>query len=108
MSLRFPLLFIYGQSRFHTELKLRRADGLGEERRVMMLRVSEYNLIFRGGRLFQQYMLGFYVVLNKIGLISYERNRTIYEVTICHDYTTLFQEESEMALKLEEELYFQC
>ncbi|GJY62727.1 DNA helicase [Tanacetum coccineum] len=56
MSLQFPLLFIYGQPGFYTELKLRQADDSGRERRVTMLayyayqlhpRVSEYNLIFR-------------------------------------------------------------
>ncbi|GKC73292.1 hypothetical protein Tco_1119175 [Tanacetum coccineum] len=33
MSLQFSLLFIYGQSGFKTELKLRRADGSGRDRR---------------------------------------------------------------------------
>nr|GEV02602.1 ribonuclease H-like domain-containing protein [Tanacetum cinerariifolium] len=67
---------------------------------------DDVGLIYGGWRLL--YCLEFSVVLNKIGLISYGRNRTIYEVTICQDYMTLFQDESEMALKLEEELYFQC
>ncbi|GKB30132.1 hypothetical protein Tco_0869533 [Tanacetum coccineum] len=40
----FPLLFIYGQLGFHTELKLRRADGRGEERRVTMLAYYAYRL----------------------------------------------------------------
>ncbi|GJU94321.1 DNA helicase [Tanacetum coccineum] len=43
MSLQFPLLFIYGQSGFHMELKLRSADVSGKA---------------RGGRLFQQYIVG--------------------------------------------------
>ncbi|GJV16527.1 hypothetical protein Tco_1361850 [Tanacetum coccineum] len=34
MSLQFPLLFIYGQPGFHTELMLKPADGSGKERRV--------------------------------------------------------------------------
>ncbi|GJS42848.1 DNA helicase [Tanacetum coccineum] len=89
MPLQFPLLFIYEQSRFQTELKLKRADGSEYERRVTMLAyyayqlppwVSEYNLIFRVGRLFQQYL----------------------------DYMRPFKEESKMGLKLEEELSSQC
>ncbi|GJT65827.1 DNA helicase [Tanacetum coccineum] len=67
MSLQFPLLFVYGQAGFHTELKLRAANGSRNERRLTMLsyyayqlhpRVKEYNLIFRAGRLFQQYVVG--------------------------------------------------
>ncbi|GJX47152.1 DNA helicase [Tanacetum coccineum] len=63
MSLQFPLLFIYRQLGFHIDLKLRSAEGTEKERRLTMLayysyqlhpRVSDYNLIFRGGRLFQQ------------------------------------------------------
>ncbi|GKE57298.1 hypothetical protein Tco_1496483, partial [Tanacetum coccineum] len=71
MSLQFPLLFVYGQAGFHTELKLRAANGSRNERRLTMLsyyayqlhpRVKEYNLVFRAGRLFQQY-----VPLSEIG-----------------------------------------
>ncbi|GKD55966.1 hypothetical protein Tco_1289353, partial [Tanacetum coccineum] len=65
MSLQFPLLFVYGQAGFHTELKLRAANGSRNERRLTILsyyvyqlhpHVKEYNLVFRAGRLFQQYV----------------------------------------------------
>ncbi|GJW37723.1 DNA helicase [Tanacetum coccineum] len=44
MSLKFPLLFIYRQSGFHTELKLRQADGSENKRRVTMLAYYAYQL----------------------------------------------------------------
>ncbi|GJT34506.1 hypothetical protein Tco_0924925 [Tanacetum coccineum] len=37
MSLQFPLLFIYGQPGYHTELKLRSADGGEKAKRMTML-----------------------------------------------------------------------
>ncbi|GJZ33516.1 DNA helicase [Tanacetum coccineum] len=66
MSLQFPLLFVYGQSGYHTDLKLKSTDGRGRARRITMLayyryqlhlRLQQYNLIFRGGILFQQYVV---------------------------------------------------
>nr|GEU75386.1 putative ribonuclease H-like domain-containing protein [Tanacetum cinerariifolium] len=57
---------------------------------------------------FNSTWLEFYAILNKIALISYGKSKMIYVVTICQDYTTIFQEESNMALKLAEELYSQC
>ncbi|GKF83482.1 hypothetical protein Tco_0245138, partial [Tanacetum coccineum] len=51
MSLQFPLLFIYRQSGFHTELKLRRANGSKRERWVMMLTYYAYQLHPRQNRL---------------------------------------------------------
>ncbi|GJY50997.1 DNA helicase [Tanacetum coccineum] len=74
MSLQFPLLFIYGQSGFHTELKLMSVDGSRTAKRVTMLayyayqlhpRHNQYNLIFRGGRLFQQYVVGLYDAISR-------------------------------------------
>ncbi|GJS36003.1 DNA helicase [Tanacetum coccineum] len=44
MSFQFPLLFIYGQSRFHTELKLKLTDGSRNERRVTMRAYYAYQL----------------------------------------------------------------
>ncbi|GJW14030.1 hypothetical protein Tco_0018163 [Tanacetum coccineum] len=41
MSLQFPLLFIYGQSGFHTKLKLRSANGSGNAKRVTMLGTTD-------------------------------------------------------------------
>ncbi|GJT41346.1 DNA helicase [Tanacetum coccineum] len=63
MSLQFPFLFIYGQPGYHTELTLKSANGVGRGKRVTMLayyryqlhfRLQQYDLLFRGGRLFQQ------------------------------------------------------
>nr|GEZ95854.1 DNA helicase [Tanacetum cinerariifolium] len=74
MSSQFPLLFIYGQSGFHTELKLRPADGSGKAKRVTMLvyyqyqlyhRHNSYNLTFKGGRLFQQYVVGVFCCIEQ-------------------------------------------
>ncbi|GJT07435.1 DNA helicase [Tanacetum coccineum] len=41
MSLQFPLLFIHGQSGYHTKLKLRSADGNRKAKRVTMLTRSK-------------------------------------------------------------------
>ncbi|GJW62962.1 DNA helicase [Tanacetum coccineum] len=85
MSLQFPLLFIHGQSGYHTELKLRSADGSGKAKRVTMLayyryqlhfRLSEYDLIFRGGRLFQQYVVSVFCAVeqNRLDFIRKKQN----------------------------------
>nr|GEV59843.1 helitron helicase-like domain-containing protein [Tanacetum cinerariifolium] len=74
LSLQFPLLFIYGKPGFYPELKLRRADGSRQEQKLTMLayysyqlhpRVKDYNLIFRTGRLFQQYVVGVYCAIEQ-------------------------------------------
>nr|GEW96166.1 helitron helicase-like domain-containing protein [Tanacetum cinerariifolium] len=74
MSLQWPLLFVYGQSGFHTELKLMSIDGSRTTKRVTMLvyyayqlhlRHNHYNLIFKGGRLFQQYVVGLYDTISR-------------------------------------------
>ncbi|GJW13928.1 DNA helicase [Tanacetum coccineum] len=76
MSLQFPLIFIYGQPGFHIDLKLRTAD---EKKRLTMNmfymyqlheRYDSYGLLFRVGRLFQQYVVGVYCCI--------EQNRTDY------------------------------
>nr|GEX20953.1 helitron helicase-like domain-containing protein [Tanacetum cinerariifolium] len=59
MSLQFPLLFIYGQPGFHTEMKKRTTNG--KKRLSMNMfymyqlheRFDSYGLLFRAGRLFQ-------------------------------------------------------
>ncbi|GJU98400.1 DNA helicase [Tanacetum coccineum] len=67
MSLQFPLIFVYGQLGYHTDLKLKPADGSGKAKRMTMLayyryqlhfRLHQYGLLFRVGRLFQQYVVG--------------------------------------------------
>lgn len=74
MSLQFPLIFIYGQSGYHTKLMLRTADPNAEPKRVSMNafytyqlhpRHDAYNLLFRTGRLFQQYIVGVYCCIEQ-------------------------------------------
>ncbi|GJW16112.1 DNA helicase, partial [Tanacetum coccineum] len=76
MALQFPLIFVYGQPGFHTEMKLRMP---GKEKRLSMNmyymyqlheRFDSYGLLFRAGRLFQQYVVGVYCCI--------EQNRTDY------------------------------
>ncbi|PWA72010.1 DNA helicase [Artemisia annua] len=74
MSLQFPLIFIYGQPGYHTKLMLRTADPNDEPKRVSMNafytyqlhpRHDTYNLLFRTGRLFQQYVVGVYCCIEQ-------------------------------------------
>nr|GEY28783.1 DNA helicase [Tanacetum cinerariifolium] len=60
----FPLLFIFGELGFYPELVLKPRGGRGKGKKVTMNayykyqlhpRVKGFGLIFRGGRLFQQY-----------------------------------------------------
>ncbi|GJY26192.1 DNA helicase [Tanacetum coccineum] len=85
MSLQFPLLFIFELSGFHTELKLRSADGSRKAKQVTMLayytyqlyhRFNQYNLIYRGGRLFQQYVVDviYCIEQNWLDFISKKHN----------------------------------
>ncbi|GJV54521.1 hypothetical protein Tco_1450262 [Tanacetum coccineum] len=64
---------------------LRSADGRGRERRVTMLayyryqlhfRLQQYDLIFRGGRLFQQYVVGVFCAVeqNRLDFIRKKQN----------------------------------
>ncbi|GJT60660.1 DNA helicase [Tanacetum coccineum] len=66
MSLQFPLLFIFGQPGYYPELTLKPRDGRGKGKKVTMNayykyqlhpRRKEFGLIFKGGRLFQQYVV---------------------------------------------------
>ncbi|PWA83023.1 hypothetical protein CTI12_AA173420 [Artemisia annua] len=74
MSLQFPLIFIYGQPRYHIKLMTRSVDPNERMRRVSMNafytyqlhpRHDSYNLLFRTGRLFQQYVVGVYCCLEQ-------------------------------------------
>ncbi|PWA90610.1 helitron helicase-like domain-containing protein [Artemisia annua] len=74
MSLQFPLIFIYGQPGYHIKLMTRSADPNERMRRVSMNafytyqihpRHDSYNLLFRTGRLFQQYVVGVYCCLEQ-------------------------------------------
>ncbi|GJS49151.1 DNA helicase [Tanacetum coccineum] len=66
MSLQFPLLFVFGEPGFYPELLLKPRDGSGRGKKVTMNayykyqlhpRVKGFGLIFRCGRLFQQYVV---------------------------------------------------
>ncbi|GJV54149.1 DNA helicase [Tanacetum coccineum] len=70
MSLQFPLLFVYGQSGYYLEMKQRDDD----DKRISMNnyymyqlheRSGLYGLLFRGGRLFQQYVIGVYCCIEQ-------------------------------------------
>ncbi|GJV29256.1 DNA helicase [Tanacetum coccineum] len=73
------------ESGFHTELKLRSVVGGRDPKRMTMLayyryqlhhRLSQYNLIFRGGRLFQQYVVGVFCSIeqNRLDFIRKKHN----------------------------------
>ncbi|GJS36348.1 DNA helicase [Tanacetum coccineum] len=73
------------KSGYHTNLKLRSADGRGRAKRVTMLayyryqlhfRLQQYDLIFKGGRLFQQYVVGVFCVVeqNRLDFIRKKQN----------------------------------
>ncbi|GJX85208.1 DNA helicase [Tanacetum coccineum] len=73
------------ESGYHTNLKLKSADGSGKEKIVTMLayyryqfhfRLHQYNLIFRGGKLFQQYVVGLFCIVeqNQMDFIRKKQN----------------------------------
>lgn len=81
MSLHFPLLFIFGEHGYHTDLKLVTAPGGSSEGRKRMSmdayyayllhdHFNRYTLLTRGGRLFQQFVVTAYC--------SIEQSRTDY------------------------------
>ncbi|GJW01166.1 DNA helicase [Tanacetum coccineum] len=81
MSLQFPLLFVYGEEGYHKDIKLLHVPGQstkGEKRVTMNMyyayqihdRLSHYNLLPRGGKLFQQFVV--------IAYCSIEQSRLDY------------------------------
>lgn len=84
MSLQFPLIFIYGQTGYHTDLMLRSADPNKRMRRVSMNafytyqlhpKHGQYNLLFRTGRLFQQYVVGVYCCIEQNRMDFYRKHQ---------------------------------
>nr|GEX48809.1 DNA helicase [Tanacetum cinerariifolium] len=76
MSLQFPLLFVYGEPGFYPQMKQRQ----GVDKRLSMNqyymfqlheRLDYYALLFRGGRLFQQYVVGVFCSIEKNRLDFY-------------------------------------
>ncbi|GJU67191.1 retrovirus-related pol polyprotein from transposon TNT 1-94 [Tanacetum coccineum] len=58
MSLQFPFIFIYGQSGYHTNLKLKSVDGSGKATRVTLLAEEDCS---------RNTSLVFFALLNKTG-----------------------------------------
>ena len=76
MSLQFPLLFIYGEEGYHLNLMLRDLDAPdSQEGKKMTMkiyyayqlcdRLGRHSLITRAGRLFQQYVVNAYCVIEQ-------------------------------------------
>ncbi|GJU45743.1 DNA helicase [Tanacetum coccineum] len=74
MSLQFPLLFVFGEPGFYPELVLKPRDGSGKGKKVTMNayykyqlhpRVKGFGLIFRCGRLFQQYVVAAFCAIEQ-------------------------------------------
>ncbi|GJR08538.1 DNA helicase [Tanacetum coccineum] len=74
MSLQFPLLFVFGEPGYHPDLLLKPRDGSGRGKKVTMNayyryqlhpRVKGFGLIFRGGRLFQQYVVAAFCAMEQ-------------------------------------------
>lgn len=84
MSLQFPLIFIYGQPGFHTNLQLRSANPTERAKRVSMNafytyqlhpRHNQYSLLFQTGRLFQQYVVGVYYCIEQNRMDFYRKHQ---------------------------------
>ncbi|GJS79527.1 DNA helicase [Tanacetum coccineum] len=85
MSLQFPLLFVFGEPGFYPDLTLKPQNGKGKGKKVIMNayykyrlhpRIKEFGLIFRGGRLFQQYVVVVFcaIELSRLDLIRKKQN----------------------------------
>nr|GEZ43415.1 DNA helicase [Tanacetum cinerariifolium]GEZ44980.1 DNA helicase [Tanacetum cinerariifolium] len=68
MSLQFPLLFIYGQTGYHTELTLKSANGVDKGKRVTMLAYYRYRLHLR----LHDYLSGLYDAISRGERDGYE------------------------------------
>ncbi|GJS36786.1 DNA helicase [Tanacetum coccineum] len=84
MSLQFPLLFVFGQPGYYPELTLKPRDGRGKGKKVTMNgyykyqlhpRKKEFGLIFKGGRLFQQYVVTIFCAIEQGRLDFIRRNQ---------------------------------
>ncbi|GKB18373.1 DNA helicase, partial [Tanacetum coccineum] len=76
MALQFPLLFIYGEDGYHTDMKLANVSSQttkANKRLSMNMyysyqihdRLNDYSLILRGGRLCQQYVVTAYCAIEQ-------------------------------------------
>ncbi|XP_071708941.1 uncharacterized protein [Rutidosis leptorrhynchoides] len=84
MSLQFLLLFVYGQSGYHPELRMRNMRGGGGRRKDKMTmnmfytyqlhdRYNMFGLLSKCGRLFQQYVVTAYCSI-ELNRLDYVRN----------------------------------
>ncbi|GKF07124.1 DNA helicase [Tanacetum coccineum] len=76
MSLQFLLLFVYGEAGFYPEMRQHRGvDKRLSMNQYYMLQLHEcldsYALLFRGGRLFQQYVVGVFCCIEQNRLDFY-------------------------------------
>ncbi|GJU81562.1 DNA helicase, partial [Tanacetum coccineum] len=86
MSLQFPLLFLYGEDGYQKEMKMVGSNGSSsQQKRLTMLayysyylhdRANRYNYLSRTGRLFQQYVVTAFCVVeqNRIDFIREHQN----------------------------------
>nr|GEW51330.1 DNA helicase [Tanacetum cinerariifolium] len=83
MSLQFPLLFVFGEPGYYPELLLKPRNGRGRGQKVTMnayyeyqlhLRVKGFGFIFKGGRLFQQYVVAAFCAIEQ-SLLDFIRKR---------------------------------
>ncbi|GJX60495.1 DNA helicase [Tanacetum coccineum] len=84
MSLQFPLLFVFGQPGYYPELTLKPRDGRGKGKKVTMNgyykyqlhpRRKEFGLIFKGGQLFQQFVVTVFCAIEQSRLDFICRNQ---------------------------------
>nr|GEU51589.1 DNA helicase [Tanacetum cinerariifolium] len=84
MSLQYPLLFVFGQSEFYPEMVLKPKDGIGQGNKLSMNAYYKYHLhpwakdfglIFRCGRLFQQYVVTVFYAIEQYRLDWVRKNQ---------------------------------
>ena len=98
MSLQFPLLFVYGQPGYNTDMTLRGVKANKKRNNMSMNmyykyqlheRHDEFGLLFRAGRLFQQYVVNVYCTLEqaRLDFIRAKQNKLRTECLsgICDD-----------------------
>ncbi|GJR91995.1 DNA helicase [Tanacetum coccineum] len=87
MSLQFPLLFVYGEEGYHKGLKMADSPGVTTKGKGQMTmnvyysyqlheRLNHYNLLPRGGKLFQQYVVTAYCAIEQNRLDYIRQNQS--------------------------------
>ena len=84
MSLQFPLLFVYGQPGYNTNMTLQEVRQNRKRNKLSMNmyykyqlheRFDQYGLLFKAGRLFQQYVVTVYCALEQDRLDFHRSNQ---------------------------------